>query len=69
MTILLPPPNTTQLWKVLILKSILNFKRSYNKKPKLKLIARKPITAGEEELERNPRARSAKLRVAERLQL
>ena len=39
------------------------------KKPKLKLIARKPITAGEEELERNPRARSAKLRVAERLQL
>ena len=37
------------------------------KKPKLKLIARKPITAGEEELERNPRARSAKLRVAERL--
>ena len=37
------------------------------KKPKLKLIARKPIVAGEEELERNPRARSAKLRVAERL--
>lgn len=37
------------------------------KKPRLKLIARKPIVAGEEELERNPRARSAKLRVAERL--
>ncbi len=37
------------------------------KKPTLKLIARKPITAGEKELEENPRARSAKLRVAERL--
>ncbi len=36
------------------------------KKPKLKLITRKPVTAGPEELERNPRARSAKLRVAER---
>ena len=30
-------------------------------------VHRKPITAGEEELERNPRSRSAKLRVAERL--
>ena len=37
------------------------------KKPTLKLIARKPITASEEELESNPRARSAKLRVAEKL--
>ena len=37
------------------------------KKPTLKLIARKPITAGEEELEANPRARSAKLRVGEKL--
>ncbi len=36
------------------------------KKPKLKLITRKPIVSGPEELERNPRARSAKLRVAER---
>ena len=36
------------------------------KKPKLQLIARKPITSGAEELARNPRARSAKLRVAER---
>ena len=37
------------------------------KKPTLKLIARKPITAGETELEQNPRARSAKLRVGERI--
>jgi len=37
------------------------------KKPKVKLISRKPIVSGEEELERNPRARSAKLRVCERI--
>ncbi|MBQ7344679.1 MAG: 16S rRNA (cytosine(1402)-N(4))-methyltransferase RsmH [Oscillospiraceae bacterium] len=37
------------------------------KKPKVKLIARKPIVSGQEELERNPRARSAKLRVCEKL--
>ncbi len=37
------------------------------KKPKVKLISRKPIVSGEEELEINPRARSAKLRVCERL--
>ncbi len=36
-------------------------------KPKVKLITRKPIVSGEEELERNPRARSAKLRVCEKL--
>lgn len=35
--------------------------------PKVKLIARKPIVSGDEELERNPRARSAKLRVCEKL--
>lgn len=33
----------------------------------LKSVTRKPITAGEEELSQNPRARSAKLRVAERV--
>ena len=37
------------------------------KKPKVKLISRKPIVSGEAELERNPRARSAKLRVCEKL--
>ena len=33
----------------------------------LRSVTRKPILPGEEELERNPRARSAKLRVAERV--
>ena len=37
------------------------------KKPKVKLISRKPIVSGEEELEMNPRARSAKLRVCEKV--
>jgi len=37
------------------------------KKPKVKLVNKKPIVSGDEELERNPRARSAKLRVCEKL--
>ena len=37
------------------------------KKPKVKLISRKPIVATGEELEINPRSRSAKLRVCEKL--
>lgn len=36
-------------------------------KPVLKLVTRKPLVPTAEEVERNPRARSAKLRVAERL--
>lgn len=36
------------------------------RKPKVKLITRKPIVSNEEELAENPRARSAKLRVAEK---
>ncbi len=37
------------------------------RKPSLKLINRKPILPGEAELEENPRSRSAKLRIAEKL--
>ena len=37
------------------------------KKPQVKLISRKPIVSGEAELAENPRARSAKLRVCEKL--
>lgn len=37
------------------------------KKPLVKLVTRKPIVSGLAELEENPRARSAKLRVAEKL--
>lgn len=37
------------------------------KKPQVKLITKKPIVSGDEELERNPRARSAKLRICEKL--
>ena len=36
------------------------------KKPKVKILTRKPIVSGDEELSDNPRARSAKLRVAEK---
>lgn len=37
------------------------------KKPQVKLITRKPIVSGDEELTMNPRARSAKLRICEKL--
>ena len=37
------------------------------KKPKVKLVSRKPIVASQEELDVNPRSRSAKLRVCEKL--
>lgn len=39
-----------------------------DKKPLLKLIAKKPIIPSEEEVKSNPRARSAKLRLAEKIQ-
>ena len=38
-----------------------------NNKPKMKAVSKKPISASEEELEINPRSRSAKLRVAEKV--
>ena len=37
------------------------------KKPQVKVLTRKPVVSGQEELEENPRARSAKLRVCEKL--
>ena len=37
------------------------------KKPQVKIITRKPIVSGDEELEHNPRARSAKLRICEKI--
>ena len=37
------------------------------KKPQVKLITRKPIVSGDRELAENPRARSAKLRICEKL--
>ena len=37
------------------------------KKPKIKIMTRKPIEPSEEELEGNPRARSAKLRICEKI--
>ncbi|MBU0670609.1 MAG: 16S rRNA (cytosine(1402)-N(4))-methyltransferase RsmH [Patescibacteria group bacterium] len=36
-------------------------------KKKIKIITKKPITPGQEEMEENPRARSAKLRIAEKI--
>ena len=36
------------------------------RKPQVTVLTRKPIVSGEEELERNPRARSAKLRICEK---
>ena len=37
------------------------------KKPLLKDITKKPILPGDEELQENPRSRSAKLRIAEKI--
>lgn len=37
------------------------------RKPEIQIITRKPIVPGEEELTENPRSRSAKLRIAERI--
>ena len=37
------------------------------KKPQVKVVTRKPIVSGDDELQRNPRARSAKLRICEKI--
>jgi 16S rRNA (cytosine1402-N4)-methyltransferase len=42
-------------------------KEAFRDDPRLRVLTRKPMDAGEEEVSRNPRARSAKLRVAERV--
>ena len=42
-------------------------KNAFRDDPNLESVTKKPITAGEEELEHNPRSRSAKLRVAEKV--
>ncbi|MEH2115579.1 16S rRNA (cytosine(1402)-N(4))-methyltransferase RsmH [Nostoc sp.] len=42
-------------------------KHGLRNSPLLKVLTKKPITAQEEEISRNPRSRSAKLRVAEKL--
>jgi len=41
-------------------------KRAFQSNPSLSMVTRKPVIAGEDELRRNPRARSAKLRMAKR---
>jgi 16S rRNA (cytosine1402-N4)-methyltransferase len=39
----------------------------YDQEPALRIVTRKPIEAGEAEVAQNPRSRSAKLRIAEKL--
>ena len=39
----------------------------YERQPTLRIITRKPVEADAEEIRRNPRSRSAKLRIAARL--
>jgi 16S rRNA (cytosine1402-N4)-methyltransferase len=44
-----------------------NHFRDLVKEKRAKLINKKPIIAGEEEVKRNPRSRSAKLRIIEKI--
>lgn len=41
-------------------------KQAFRDDPRLEVVTRRPLRPSEEEIERNPRARSAKLRIAER---
>lgn len=43
-------------------------KQAFRDDPRLEVLTRKPVTASEEEVRRNPRSRSAKLRVARRVE-
>jgi 16S rRNA (cytosine1402-N4)-methyltransferase len=42
-------------------------KRAFREDPRLRILTKKPLVPSEEERDRNPRARSAKLRAAERI--
>lgn len=44
-------------------------KHTFREDPRVRAVTRKPIVAGDEELAANPRARSAKLRIAERVEV
>jgi 16S rRNA (cytosine1402-N4)-methyltransferase len=44
-----------------------NLYGGYAREPRLRILTKKPITASHEEIERNSRSRSAKLRIAEKL--
>jgi 16S rRNA (cytosine1402-N4)-methyltransferase len=43
-------------------------KRAFRDDDRLRVLTKKPLTPSEEETARNPRARSAKLRAAERME-
>ena len=43
-------------------------KRAFGDTPSLEIVTKRPLVAGEEELKINPRARSAKLRVAKKVE-
>jgi 16S rRNA (cytosine1402-N4)-methyltransferase len=48
-------------------RRVKNFFRELKREKRARVLTKKPLIASDEECERNPRARSAKLRVAERL--
>ncbi len=44
-------------------------KHTFREDPRVRVLTRKPLVANDDELASNPRARSAKLRVAERVEV